>query len=107
MSAGAFTPRELAASLARGESWLVLDVREPEEFERCRIEGSLHLPLGELSARCSELEPGTPTVCVCHHGIRSAHAVAALVRRGFKNVRNLTGGIDRWALDVDPDLPRY
>lgn len=107
MSVGAFTPRELAASLARGERWLLLDVREPEEFARCRIAGSVNLPLGALAARPAELDPRTPTVCICHHGIRSAHAAAALVRQGFSAVRNLSGGIDRWSLEVDREIPRY
>jgi rhodanese-related sulfurtransferase len=85
----------------------LLDVREPHEFEFCSLAGSINVPLGDLQARIRELNPDDPTVCICHHGIRSAHAAAALGRLGFSHLRNLSGGVERWALDVDRELPRY
>lgn len=101
------TPRALRAKLDGGEELVLLDVREPEEFALCRIEGSVLIPLGDLGARASELDPDAATVCICHHGIRSAHAAAALVRAGFTRVANLSGGVEAWANDVEPSMPRY
>ena len=101
------SPRELAARLAAGEPLLLLDVREAEELETCRLDGSLHIPLSELSVRLPELDPERPIVCICHHGIRSASAAAALHGLDFDEVYNLTGGVDRWALEVDPTMARY
>lgn len=103
----AITPAQLRERLAAGEDLLLLDVREPEERTLCAIEGSLHIPMGELALRHVELDPERPTVCVCHHGIRSAHVALALERLGFDRLFNLSGGIDRWATDVDPRLLRY
>ena len=100
-------PSELRERLAAGEDLLLLDVREDEERALCAIEGSLHIPMGELSLRHVELDPERPTVCVCHHGIRSAHVAAALEGLGFDRLYNLSGGIDRWAVDVDPGMARY
>jgi len=101
------TPGELRQRLDAGEDLVLLDVREPEEVALCRIEGSLMIPMGELSVRHVELDPDRPTVCVCHHGVRSAHVAAALARLGFEQLYNLTGGVDRWALEVDPAMRRY
>src|SRR4051794_19382940 len=70
------TPAELAERLARADDLLLLDVREPHELDICRIEGSLAMPMSEISARLSELDPDKPTVCICHHGIRSAHVAS-------------------------------
>lgn len=101
------TPRELAERLASGEELSLLDVREREELEICRLEGALHIPLGELAARVGELDPERPVVCICHHGLRSASVAGLLESREFEGVYNLTGGLDRWACDVDPDMARY
>ncbi len=105
---GELTPRELSERLARDPDGLVLlDVREPEEHEICTLDGALHVPLGDLARRASELDPERPTVVICHHGIRSAHAAAYLGSLDFDAVYNLSGGIDRWAQDVDPTMRRY
>ncbi len=101
------TPRELHERLAAGEELVLLDVREADEFAYCRIEGSISVPLSELSVRHVELDPERPTVCICHHGIRSASAAQALAHVGFDELYNLTGGVERWATDVEPDMPRY
>ena len=86
---------------------MLLDVREPFELAICRIEGARHVPLSELGERAGELDPERATVCVCHHGIRSAHAAGMLAERGFRELYNLAGGIERWTVEIDPSLRRY
>lgn len=100
-------PKELARRIAAGERFVLLDVREPEELAICRLPDSLSIPLGEVPRRLGELERQATIVCVCHHGVRSANAAGLLVRAGFPAVLNLAGGVERWALEVDPTLPRY
>lgn len=104
---GSVTPRELQERLARGDELVLLDVREPGEFEFCRIAGSRNVPLSELALRHVELDPEQETVCICHHGIRSASAAAALKRLDFDRVVNLVGGVERWAREIDASMPRY
>ena len=107
------TPAELASRLALEQSdsseWLLLDVREPEEREFVSIPNSEWIPMGELMFRLQEIqEKQTGTLVIyCHHGIRSHHAGRFLLEQGFQNVFNLTGGIDRWSMEVDPLAPRY
>lgn len=101
------TPEQLKARLDAGEDLVLLDVREDEEVAICRIDGSTHIPMGELSARLDELDPDRVTVCICHHGIRSANVALALEQRDFDHLFNLTGGIERWAREVDPGMRRY
>ncbi|MEE2941045.1 MAG: rhodanese-like domain-containing protein [Planctomycetota bacterium] len=103
----ALSPSELKGRLDRGDELVLLDVREHDEVEICRLPGITHIPLGELSVRHIELDPDAETVCICHHGVRSAHAAAALARLGFDALWNLSGGVDRWACEVDPDMSRY
>ena len=100
---------ELAAWLAddKREQPLLLDVREPWEYETCRINGSQLMPMQLVPARQQELDPEQPVVCICHHGARSMQVAAFLERAGFENVTNLTGGIHAWALQVDPAMPTY
>jgi adenylyltransferase/sulfurtransferase len=101
--------RELHERLERGDDLTVIDVREPEERALCAIEGSRLVPLGELAARLGELDSTKDTVLQCRTGKRSAKAIELLVQAGFSNARlwNLEGGIDAWARDVDPTMPRY
>jgi rhodanese-related sulfurtransferase len=101
------TPRQLAERIARGDDLQLVDVREPAEWAIGHLEGSVLIPRGELSSRAQELDPQRPVVCICHHGIRSQAAAAFLSRRGFDLVSDLAGGLDRWALEVDPAFPRY
>ncbi len=101
------SPTELRARLDAGEALVLLDVRQPGEVEICAIEGSVNVPLNELSVRISELDPDAETVCICHHGIRSAHAAGALFEAGFERLWNLSGGMDGWASEVDPSMQRY
>jgi rhodanese-related sulfurtransferase len=86
---------------------LVVDVREPWELELCRIEGSVSIPLGELERRKDELPHERPLVLVCHHGGRSQRAAMLLSGAGFKEVHNLAGGVESWAVSVDPAMKRY
>jgi len=100
---------EVQAARERGDELLLLDVREPSEWETARIEGAQLLPLGELEARLSELDDWRErrVVIHCHHGGRSAHACGVLQAAGFGDVANLAGGIEAWSLTVDPTVPRY
>jgi adenylyltransferase/sulfurtransferase len=100
---------EVHDALDRGDEFLLLDVREPDEVATARIEGSRVLPLGELEARMDELESWRQrrVVVHCHTGARSARACETLRAAGFRDVANLAGGIEAWSLTVDPDVPRY
>ena len=103
-----FTPGELNEYLCSTESKpLLLDVREPWEFEKCRITGSELLPMGQVSSRYTQLDKNRETVVICHHGIRSRAVCLFLEREGFSNVINLEGGVERWANEVEPDMQRY
>lgn len=101
------TVEELKAKLDRGEDVHVLDVREPNEYQICRIAGSTLIPLGELSNRTAELDRDRELIVHCKMGGRSAKAVALLQERGFTRVRNLTGGILAWIDRVDPSQSKY
>ena len=100
------TPAELKGRLDAGDRPVLLDVREPWEFELARLEGSELIPLSQLQERYRELDPASETVVICHHGVRSAGVTEALDRAGFRDVRNLEGGLDAYA-DVDDAVPRY
>lgn len=86
---------------------VLLDVREPNEYAICHLEGSLHIPMNDIPRRLGELDPDRETVVICHHGVRSANVAGYLLRNDFQNVINLSGGIDAWAVRVDPHMPRY
>ena len=102
------TVAELAERLAAGgDRPVLLDVREPWEFELCHIEGSQPMPMGSVPARAAELDAQAETVVICHHGGRSAQVGMFLERQGFENVINLAGGVAAWAAQVDPTMPRY
>ncbi|MCL5268718.1 MAG: rhodanese-like domain-containing protein [Bacteroidetes bacterium] len=97
---------ELKERLDSGEEIFILDVRQPDEYRYCNI-GGLLIPLGELPRQLGDLDRDREIVVVCHSGARSARATQYLQRAGFLNVKNLAGGIDRWAEEIDPTLPRY
>ena len=102
------TPRELQDYLAQTEtSPLLLDVREPWEYQHCHIEGSRLVPMSQIPAACEQLNPGDEIVVICHHGVRSQQVGWYLARAGFQRLINLSGGIDAWARDVDPHMPTY
>lgn len=98
---------DLAASLRGSAPPLVLDVREPHEWEIVALDGATLIPLGTLPARLGELDPARSIVTMCHKGTRSMRALELLRAAGFADVRSLRGGVDAWARDVAPDLPRY
>ena len=100
------TVDDLKKSLDKGEDVLVLDVREPHEYEIVNMGGRL-IPLGELPSRAKELDSARNIVIHCHSGGRSRRAVEFLKDLGFRKVKNLVGGIDEWAEKIDPSLPRY
>jgi rhodanese-related sulfurtransferase len=86
---------------------VLLDVREPWEYQRARIEGSRLVPMRELPARVAEIDDDKEVVAICHHGGRSMQVAMFLEWQGFKRVHNLMGGIDAWSRTVDPSVPTY
>jgi molybdopterin/thiamine biosynthesis adenylyltransferase/rhodanese-related sulfurtransferase len=98
---------ELKAKLDRGDNFKLIDVREPHEFQICRIPGSTLIPLGELPKHLNELDPSAEYVMHCKMGGRSAKAVELMKQAGFRNVINMTGGITAWSDKVDPTVPKY
>jgi adenylyltransferase/sulfurtransferase len=101
------TPLELKLQLEQAQPPLILDVRNPEEIDICRIAGSTVVPLPDLANRLSELDPNRPMVVHCKSGVRSAKAIALLKSAGFSKLRNLKGGILAWIKEVDPSQPTY
>lgn len=115
LAAGACEPRpevpeitvqELKAMRDREEEFILLDVREPREHAKARIEGSTLIPLGSLESRLGELDKSARLVVHCKIGGRSAAAVKLLRERGYDAV-SLAGGIDEWSARIDPSVPRY
>lgn len=103
------SPAELSAWLndeSRSRPQL-LDCREPWEFDVCRIEGARLIPMRTIPLRLEELARDQDVVCICHHGGRSQQVAMFLQSRGFPRVHNLAGGVNAWALQVDPGMPRY
>jgi sulfur-carrier protein adenylyltransferase/sulfurtransferase len=98
---------DLKAELDAGKELLLLDVREPHEHEITEIDGAQLIPLGELPDRLGEIADHTEVVTFCHHGGRSLKALEILRAAGFSKVRSLRGGIDAWAVNIDPEIPRY
>jgi rhodanese-related sulfurtransferase len=86
---------------------VLIDVREPWEFEHCRIDGAQLLPMSSVPARMQELDPEADTVFICHHGMRSLQVAMFLQQQGFSRLYNLSGGIAAWAAQVDPAMPTY
>ena len=101
------TPEELKAKLDRKEKFLLVDVRESHEYEICRIEGSVLLPLSKIGESYEELDGSKEIVVYCHHGNRSSQAMKFLKRQSLTRVKNLIGGIDAWSKKIDPSVPRY
>lgn len=100
-------PVELKQQLSSNEYLQLIDVRETFEFEICRIENSKNIPLGELPNRLKEIDPKMETILICHHGIRSRHALEYLEKLGYTKLKNLLGGIHLWAEEVDLNMPKY
>ena len=107
------TPVELAQRLRTGstEKLQLVDVREPEEVAKARIEGFDILPLSQFGEWAPDIQtrfdPDTETLVICHHGIRSQQMCQWLVSQGFTNVKNVASGIDGYSIMADPTIPRY
>jgi rhodanese-related sulfurtransferase len=101
------TSLELKQRIDRGDKLTVVDVREPNELQINRIPGSVHIPLGDIPKRYSELDPEAELIMQCKSGARSAKAADFLRSVGFKHVLNLKGGILDWIDKVDPTQPKY
>jgi adenylyltransferase/sulfurtransferase len=106
-AAGEIEPAEVKQKIDRGDNFVLIDVREPHEYQICRIPTSRLIPLGELPKRVGELDPEAEIVAHCKSGIRSGKAVDFLKQAGFRNVRNMKGGILAWSDKVDPSVPKY
>ncbi len=86
---------------------VLLDVREPSEFQTCHLDHAVFMPMHTVPARLAELDADAEIVCICHHGGRSMQVAAFLERNGFSRVANLTGGVHAWSQQVDPSMPTY
>ncbi len=103
-----FSPEQLHQQLLKsGNHGLLLDVREAWEYGVCHIPDSINIPMSQIAAQYSDLDPQQETVVICHHGIRSRAVASFLEQAGFKNVINLSGGVAAWAQTVDPSMPTY
>jgi rhodanese-related sulfurtransferase len=102
-------PEQVSAKLQNSEPVYFLDVRQPWEYDLCRIAGSLLIPLPELPSRVAEIEApeGATIVVYCHHGVRSLSGASILQQAGLANVVSLSGGIEAWSVQIDPKVPRY
>jgi rhodanese-related sulfurtransferase len=105
---GEITATELKQRLDKGDDIQLIDVREANEVATARIPGAVHIPLGQVVNRMSEIDPTRETVVHCKMGGRSARAIEALKQSGFSGkLINLKGGITAWSNDVDPSVPKY
>jgi rhodanese-related sulfurtransferase len=100
------SPAELKTLLA-ADPPVLLDVREPWEVETAQLPDCVNIPMAQLPQRLAELEKDRTIVVICHYGTRSAQAADFLSRKGVKDARNLTGGIDAWSQEIDSAVPRY
>ena len=101
------SPPELQSKLAE-QSIILLDIRESEEYALCHIDGSTHIPINEITQRMQELGDAKSVVTICHHGMRSLQVARYLLEVGdFKQILNLSGGVDAWASEIDPTMTRY
>ena len=101
------TPQALKTRLDRNDRPFLLDVRQDWETRLCRLENAVHIPIEEIEVRTEELNPEDEIVVYCHQGVRSAAVAEYLRQLGFKNVKNLAGGLDDWARTVDASMRRY
>ena len=101
------SPRELKDKLDSDPHIVILDVREPGEYEIAHLERATLIPLNDLPQNVDQLDSQSEIVTYCHHGMRSLHAAAFLHQSGFENVKSLAGGIDQWAVEINSTLTRY
>jgi rhodanese-related sulfurtransferase len=99
---------DVKARLDRKETFTLVDVREPWEFQTAHIDGAKLLPMGDVPSRAhQELDPEDHIVVLCHHGVRSMNVTAWLRQQGFEKAQSMRGGIDAWSRSVDPKVPLY
>ena len=102
------TAEEVKGKLDAGERFMLLDVREPWEFETAKISCAKLMPMGDVPSRAhQELDPDDHIVVMCHHGVRSMNVTVWLRQQGFENVQSMRGGIDAWSRNVDQRVPMY
>jgi rhodanese-related sulfurtransferase len=99
--------KEVSERVARGDKLLLVDVREQWEYDLSKIPGAKLIPLGTLPANLNTLLEADEVICYCHHGMRSLDAAVWLRQQGVESAKSLAGGIERWSLEVDPQVPRY
>lgn len=98
---------DAAERLRRDHPPLLVDVREDDERRAASIEGSVHIPMGQVPGRLDELPRDRDLLIHCHHGARSMQVAQFLAAHGYDRLANLEGGIDEWSRHVDPEVPRY
>ena len=101
------TVQELQAKQDTGTDFVLLDVREPEEVELVQLPNSVHIPVGDIPSRLHELDPDSEIVVYCHHGVRSLQVAHFLHQHDFEHIVSLAGGIDVWAIEIEPEMARY
>jgi adenylyltransferase/sulfurtransferase len=101
------TVRELSRWLEEGRDFQLIDVREKEELDICHIEGAVHIPMRRIDASLGGLSKETPVALICHHGMRSKAVAEHLLKNGFQQVYNVTGGIHAWAEEIDHSMNVY
>lgn len=102
------SPEEVKRKIDADESFTLLDVREPWEFETARIAGAKLIPMGDVPSRANqELDPEEHVVVICHHGVRSMNVTAWLRQQGFEKAQSMRGGIDAWSRQIDRKVPAY
>ena len=102
------TAEDVKSKLDEGDTFTLLDVREPWEYETAKISGAKLMPMGEVPSRAhQELDPDEHIVVVCHHGVRSMNVTVWLRQQGFENAQSMRGGIDAWSRRVDQKVPVY
>ena len=102
------SPASVSEMLKQGAPVRLIDVREPNEYALCRIEGALLIPMRTVPEHLQELDDDGPLIVVfCHHGVRSLSVVDWLRRQGLENCQSMAGGIDLWSIQIDPAVPRY
>jgi rhodanese-related sulfurtransferase len=99
--------QDVNARISRGDHVLLVDVREPAEYDLCRLPGATLIPLGALPSNLNKLLDADEVVLYCHHGMRSLDAAIWLRQQGVDKAKSMAGGIERWSLEIDATVPRY
>jgi rhodanese-related sulfurtransferase len=102
------TPTEVKRRIDAGEELSLIDVREPQEYDTCHIDGATLIPMRDIPQQFERLEETpTPLIVFCHHGVRSLTVVAWLREQGLSDCMSMSGGIDAWSREIDATVPRY